>query len=164
MSASAWTQVASPECGLRLPVPAGWEVLGKGVPVVLAAPSGPGQGARFRPNVVVTVEQPPPALADLAAYTDSSIGAMQRMLTGFQVIAVDEVLIDGHAGRRVLCGYRSGVFALAAEYWWTVARGVATTLTASCQVEDYLDLAQVFEEVAGGMVPAARAPLPGEGR
>lgn len=125
---------------------------------MLACPLGPGEVSRFRPNIVVTVEQVPPGLTDVAAYTFSSITGMQRMLTGFHVIAIDVITIGGHEGRRVLCGHRDGIYALATEYWWTVAHGVATTLTASCQVEDYLDLAQAFEDVAAGMVPAARVP------
>lgn len=162
MTAPAWTHVAHPASGLRIPVPAGWEaVVEEGALVVLASSLEPGQGSRFRPNIVVTVERPPPALADVTAYTESSIDAMRRMLTGFQVIAIDDVAIGGNEGCRVLCGYRSGMHALAAEYWWTVAHGVGTTLTASCQVEDYPDLAHVFEEVADGMLPAARVPFRG---
>ena len=157
MTAPTWTSVMHPASNLRLSVPPAWEaVLDVGAPVVLASPLGPGQGSRFRPNIVATVERPPPGMTDVAAYTDSSIGTMRRMLTGFHVIAIDNTAIGGHEGRRVLCGYRSGIYALTAEYWWTVAHGVGTTLTASCQVEDYLDLAPVFEEVAAGLVPAAR--------
>jgi hypothetical protein len=61
----------------------------------------------------------------------------------------------------VLCGHRDGVYAIATEYWWTMAGGVATALTASCQVEDYLDLSPVFENIAAGMVPAGQLPGPG---
>lgn len=153
------TTVTHSASGLRLTVPPGWEaVLDAGAPVVLASPLRPGQNSRFRPNIVATVEQPPAATSGVAAYTDSSIGTMRRMLTGFHVIAIDDIAIGEHEGRRVLCGYQGGIYALAAEYWWTVAHGVATTLTASCQVEDYLDLVPVSEEVAAGMVPAARVP------
>lgn len=162
MTAPAWAFVAHSATGLRLPVPPGWQsALDAGAPVVLAGPAEPGRATRFRPNIVVTVEQPPPAMTDVAAYTFASIDGMQRMLTGLQVIAIDVITIGGREGRRVLCGHREGIFALATEHWWTVADGVATTLTASCQVEDYLDLAQVFEDVAAGMVPAARGPGPG---
>jgi hypothetical protein len=165
MTAPTWTSVTHSASGLCLPVPPGWEaVLDAGAPVVLASPLGSVQRSRFRPNIVATLEQPPPTMADLTAYTNSSIDTMRRMFTGFHVIAIDDIAIGGHEGRRVLCGYRSGMYALAAEYWWTVAQWVATTLTASCQVEDYLDLSQLFEEVAAGMVPAARVPLPGVAR
>ncbi|MGD0556656.1 MAG: hypothetical protein ABSA93_16980 [Streptosporangiaceae bacterium] len=151
--------VTHPGSGLRLRVPARWEsVLDAGAPVVLAFPIEPGQTPHFRPNIVATVERTPPAMMDVAAYTDASLEGMRRMLTGFQVIAIDPATIDGHEGRRVLCAYRSGIYALATEHWWTVALGVATTLTASCQVEDYLDLAPVFEDVAAAMVPATRVP------
>lgn len=164
MTTTTRTHVEHPASGLRLGVPIGWAVLNEDVPVVLASPLESRQSSRFRANVVVTVEQPPAALADLTAYTQSSIDGMRRMLTGFQVIAIDDVALGDYAGHRVLCGYRSGIFALAAEYWLTVARGVGTTLTASCQVEDYLDLVQVFEEMAGQIVPAARVPFPGGDR
>jgi hypothetical protein len=104
------TWVTYPGTGLRLPVPARWEsVLNAGAPIVLAGPLGPGQRLRFRPNIVATVEQPPPAMTDLEAYTQASIEGMRRMLTGFQLIAVDAAIVDGHEGRRVLCAYRSGI-------------------------------------------------------
>ena len=156
------TTVTHSASGLRLAVPPGWEaVIDAGAPVVLASPLGLGQTSHFRPNIVATVERPPAAMTSMAAYTDSSINIMRRMLTGFHVIAIDDIFIDGHDGHRVLCGYQSGIYAVAAECWWTVANGVATALTASCQVEDYLDVVPVSEEVAAGMVPAARVPLPG---
>lgn len=155
MTAPAWASVTHPASGARAPVPPGWQPeLDAGAPVVLVSPPAPGRAPRFRPNMVVTIEQPPPAMAGLAAYTASSITGMQRMLTGFHVIAIDVITMCGHDGRRVLCGHRDGTYALATEHWWTVAEGVATTLTASCQVEDYLDLAELFEETAAGMVPA----------
>ncbi|HEU5387946.1 MAG TPA: hypothetical protein VFV73_18785 [Streptosporangiaceae bacterium] len=163
-----WHVIGHPGTGLELPVPPGWQVLrGAGAPLVLAWPLGPGPGVgseasaspRFRPNAVATVEQPPASMG-LSAYTAASIANMQRMLTGLNVIAIDVIVIAGHDGRRVLCGHRDGAFALATEYWWTIVDGVATTLTASCQVEDYLDLSPVFENIAAGMVPAARVPEP----
>jgi hypothetical protein len=156
------TSVTHSPSGLTLPVPSGWQPSpGAGAPVVLASLLGPGLISRFRPNMVATVEQLPLAMTDVAAYTDASIDGMRRMLTGFHVIAVDAVTIGAYEGRRALCGYRSGMYALATEYWWTVPHGVATTLIASCQVEDYLDLAQVFEDVAAGMIPATRVPQVG---
>jgi hypothetical protein len=165
MTVTSRTHVAHSSTGLRLPVPSGWEALvDAGVPVVLTHAIEPGQAPRFRPSMVATVEQPPDALTDIAAYTDSSLGTMRRMLTGFHVIAADAITISGHEGRRVLAGYRGGIYALAAEYWWTVVHGVATTLTANCQVEDYLDLEPVFEEVAAGLVPAAQVPVTGAAR
>ncbi|MDR0345118.1 MAG: DUF1795 domain-containing protein [Nocardiopsaceae bacterium] len=155
MTAPAWTSVTHPASGARVPVPPGWQPeLDAGAPVVLVSPPAPGQAPGFRPNIVVTIEQIPPEVAGLAAYTASSITGMQRMLTGFHVIAIDDITVGGHEGCRVLCGHRDGTYALATEHWWTVAGGVATTLTASCQVEDYLDLAEVFEQAAAGMIPA----------
>jgi hypothetical protein len=150
-----------PATGLALPVPPGWQAArDAGAPLILAWPQERLRAARFRPNAVATVDRPAPDLTGIAAYTAASIAGMQRMLTGMYVIAIDVITIAGHEGRRVLCGYREGVFALAAEYWWTVAGGLATTLTASCQIEDYLDLSPVFEHIAAGMVPAAESPVP----
>jgi hypothetical protein len=103
------------------------------------------------------VERPGPELAGIAAYADASVLNLQKMLTGFHVIAADVLDIGGFEGRRVLCGYRDGVFAIAAEYWWVIANGVATTLTASCQVEQYLKVSPVFENIAAGLVPASQA-------
>lgn len=165
---AAWNVIEHPATGLALPVPPGWQaVRDAGAPLVLAWPQRPGSAPRFRPNAVATVEQPPPEAAGIAAYTAASVATMQQMLTGLHVIAIDVITIGGHDGRRVLCGHRDGMYALASEYWWTLAAGVATTLTASCQVEDYLDLSPVFETIAAGMVAAVRMPAgitPGAGR
>ena len=140
-------------------MPPGWQaVRDAGAPLVLAAPREPGQAHRFRPNMVAVVERPPPAVTDVAAYTAASIASMAQLLTGLHVIAIDVVTLGEHDGRRVLCGHRDGVYAIATEHWWTIAAGVATALTASCQVEDYLDLSPVFENIAAGMVPAAQVP------
>jgi len=43
------------------------------------------------------------------------------MLTGLHVIAV---AIGGQDGRRMLCGYRDGVYAIAAESWSVMTAGV----------------------------------------
>lgn len=162
-SPGTWKLIAHPATGLALPVPPGWlAARNAGAPLVLAWPQEPGQAKRFRPNVVTTVEQPPVELAAIAAYTAASIANMQLMLTGLYVIAIDIVSLGGNDGRRVLCGHRDGVHAIATEHWCTLAGGVATTMTASCQVEDYLDLSPVFENVAAGLVPAARSRPPGE--
>jgi hypothetical protein len=157
-----WGIITYPGAGLELPVPPGWQaVRDAGAPLVVAAPREPGQAQRFRPNAVATVERPPPEVTDVAAYTAASVAGLARLLTGLHVIAIDVITLGGHGGRRVLCGHRDGVYAIATEYWWTMAAGVATALTASCQVEDYLDLSPVFENIAAGMVPAGRLPGPG---
>jgi hypothetical protein len=154
----AWGHLSHPATGLALPVPPGWQAArDTGAALVLA---GPGQAARFRPNAVATVERPPPAVTEISAYTAASVAGLQRMLTGLHVIAIDVVTIGGQDGRRVLCGYRDGAYAIAAESWSAMTAGVATSLTASCQVEDYLDLSPVFENIAAGMVPAVRLPAP----
>ena len=128
-----WGVATHPAAGLELPVPPGWQaVRDAGAPLVVDGPLAPGQARRFRPNVVVTVERPPPAVTDVAAYTAASIDSMAQLLTGLHVIAVDVITVGGHDGRRVLCGHRDGMYAIATEHWWTIAAGVATALTASC--------------------------------
>lgn len=145
-------------------MPPGWQaVRDGGAPLVLAGPREPGQ-ARFRPNAVATMERPSAAVTGISAYTAASIAGMHRMMTGLHVISIDIVTVGGHDGRRVLCGHRDGVYAIATEHWWTIKAGVATSLTASCQVEDYLDLSPVFENIAAGMVPAVQVPEPGAAR
>jgi hypothetical protein len=162
---NGWEVIAHPATGLALPVPPGWlAVRDAGAPLVLAWPKEADKKRRFRPNLVATVEQPPGELTGIAAYTAASVTNMQLMLTDLCVIAIDVVTVGGHDGRRVLCGHRDSVHAIATEHWWTVADGVATTLTASCQVEDYLDLAPVFENVAAGMVPATQPQTHGADR
>jgi hypothetical protein len=155
-----WGFIRHPATGLALPVPPGWEaVCDAGAPVVLAAPlvpAKPGELPSFRPNAVAAVEQPPPDLAGIAAYVATSVANLQLLLTGLQVIAVDVIDIVGYEGRRALCGHRDGIIAVASEYWWVIADGVATTLTATCQVEQYLQVSSVFENIAVGLVPASR--------
>jgi hypothetical protein len=155
-----WEIIRHPATGLALPVPPGWQaVLDAGAPIVLAAPAVPaedGQIPPFRPNAVATAERPKPDLTTIADYTTASLTNLQLLLTGLQVIAADAVDIAGYDGCRVLCGYRDGIFAIAAEYWWVIANGIATTMTASCQVEQYLNASPVFEDIAAGLVPATR--------
>jgi hypothetical protein len=157
---SVWELIRHPATGLALPVPPGWQaVRDAGAPVVLAAPpepATPGEMPPFRPNAVAGVELPPPELAQIADYAAASVANLRLLLTGLHVIAADVIDIAGREGRRVLCGYRDGVFAIASEYWWVIVDGVATTLTASCQVEQYLTVSPVFENVAAGMVPASQ--------
>ena len=110
-----WGHISHPATGLALPVPPGWQaVRDTGAALVLAWPAGPGQAARFRPNAVATVERPPAAITGISAYTAASVVGLQRMLTGLHVIAIDVVTIGGQDGRRVLCGYRDGAYAIAA--------------------------------------------------
>jgi hypothetical protein len=155
-----WEVIHHPATGLALPVPPGWQAaLDAGAPIVLAAPVLPadeGQIPAFRSNTVATAERPKPDLTTIAAYTTASLTNLRLLLTGLHVIAADAVDIAGHDGCRVLCGYRDGIFAIAAEYWWVIADGIATTLTTSCQVEQYLDASPVFEDIAAGLVPATR--------
>jgi hypothetical protein len=159
-SLARWGLIRHPATGLALPVPPGWQaVCDAGAPVVLAAPLTPSAADKlppFRPNAVAAVERPRPDLAGIAAYVAASVANLQLLLTGLHVIAVDVIDVVGHEGRRVLCGYRDGILAVASEYWWVIANGVATTLTATCQVEQYLDVCQVFENIAAGLVPASR--------
>jgi hypothetical protein len=157
---ASWEVIRHPATGLALPVPPGWRaVRDAGAPVVLAAPpvpAAPDELPPFRPNAVAMVEQPRPELAGITAYAAASVANLQMLLTGLHVIAADVIDIAGHEGRRVLCGYRDGIIAVASEYWWVIADGVATTLTASCQVEQYLHVSPVFENIAAGLVPATR--------
>jgi len=157
---AAWGLIRHPATGLTLPVPPGWQaVCDAGAPVVLAAPpvaAAPDELPPFRPNVVAAVERPRPELAGIAEYAAASVANLQMLLTGLHVIAADVIHIAGQEGRRVLCGYRDGIVTVAAEYWWVVADGIATTLTASCQVEQYLAVSPVFEDIAAGLVPATQ--------
>jgi hypothetical protein len=158
---ASWELIRHPATGLALPVPPGWQALcDAGAPVVLTAPpvsAGPGGPPPFVPNVVGTVDRPRPQLAQLADYTAASMARLHMQLADLHVIAADAVDIAGHEGRRMLCGYLDGIFAVTSEYWWVIADGVATTLAASCQVEQYLDASPVFENIAAGLIPATRS-------
>jgi hypothetical protein len=155
-----WEFIQHPVTGLALPVPPGWRaVRDAGAPVVLVAPPVPAEPDEvppFRPNLVAAAERPRTELAAIAAYADASLVNLQLLLAGLHVIAVDVIDIAGHEARRALCGYRDGVFAVASEYWWVIVNGVATTLTASCQVEQYLTVSPVFENIAAGLTPATQ--------
>jgi hypothetical protein len=166
-SPAPWGLVRHPATSLALPVPPGWRaVLDAGAPVVLAAPlapAAPGERPPFRPNAVGAVERPRPELAAIADYAAASVTNLRMLLTGLHVIAVDVIDIAGHEARRALCGYRDGITAVASEYWWVIADGVATTLTTTCQVEQYMQISPVFENIAAGMAPATQ-PVTRAGR
>jgi hypothetical protein len=173
---ASWDLIQHPTTGLALPVPPGWQALrDAGAPVVLTAPpasappppagsalapsasAGPGGPPPFVPNAVATVDRPHPELAQIADYTAASMARLRMQLAELHVIAADVVDIAGYEGRHMLCGYLDGIFAVTSEYWWVIANGVATTLAASCQVEQYLDASPVFENIAVGLIPATRS-------
>jgi len=151
-----WEFLADEATGAGIPRPPRWQQRdGTSALIALVDPFMPRDRA-FRPNVNVVVERPHEILTDLDAFTARSIQNMRGGLTDLQLIDVQPAVIGGYPGHHVTSAYRSGIYALALEQWWTVVGGLGTTLSATCSVEDYARMAPVFELIGGGLVPATR--------
>jgi hypothetical protein len=149
-----WDFILDETTGAGIPRPPRW-MRRADTPAVIALVDRFVSGDRaFRPNVNVIVEQPHQILTDLEVFTVRAIQNMQGGMTDMHLVDVQPAAIGGHPGRHVTSAYRSGIYALALEQWWTVINGMATTLSATCAVEDYARLAEIFDVVAAGLVPA----------
>jgi len=149
-----WDFILDEATGAGIPCPPRW-IRRDDTPAAIALVDRfvSGDGA-FRPNVNVIVEKPHQILTDLDVFTVRAIANMQGGMTDMHLVDVQRVQIGGHPGRHVTSAYRSGRYALALEQWWTVISGIATTLSATCAVEDYARLAEIFDVVATGLAPA----------
>lgn len=153
-----WEFVRDERTGAGIPCPPRWRGRDDTSAVIALIDPFLPRDAGFRPNVNVVVERPHEALADLDSFTNRSLRTMQLGLTDLHLIDLAPAGIGGHPGCHVTSVYRSGIYALAIEQWWTMVGGLGTTLSATCAVEDYARMAPVFETVAAGLIPAPGAP------
>jgi hypothetical protein len=158
--AEGWEFIIDEATGAGIPWPPRWRRRDDTAAVIaLVDRFVPSDGA-FRPNVNVIVEKPHPILTGLDVFTVRAIQNMQGGMTDMHLIDLEPVEIGGHPGRHLTSAYRSGRYSLALEQWWTVVDGTATTLSATCAVEDYPRLGEIFDVVAAGLMPATSQPAP----
>lgn len=151
----AWPLVVDELSEAALPRPPGWRrVDDPAAVIVLVEPYTPeiARQRAFRANASLILEQPHELLRDLAAFTTRMVDNLLLTLTDAHVIDIEPVDLAGREGRRLLCGYRSGKYALALEQWWTVIGETGVTLSGTCAVEDYLRASPIFEVLAAGLV------------
>lgn len=162
--ASEWESTDLPPTGLEVLVPQGWTVrsdLSSAAVITMVSP--PGERADdFRPNITITVEQPDDAMRDIGVYTRELVAGLRANLTDAHVIAIDPLWVGGYEGRRVVTGYRDGPYTLVAQQYWAVGEsGVATVLTGTSSLEQYLWASDVFAHVAAGLSVASELATTG---
>lgn len=153
-TASDWESTTVASTGLAVLVPAGWEAQADpSAPAVLTMLSPPGEReGDFRPSITVTVEQPPEHLRDITEYTRVMVSGLRTNLTDAHVIAIDPLWLGGFEGRRVVTGHREGMYTLVAQQYWALDdSGIATSLTGTSALEQYLWAEDVFAHVAAGL-------------
>ncbi|PSL02780.1 hypothetical protein CLV30_10987 [Haloactinopolyspora alba] len=162
-SASEWDSTSVPPTGLEVLVPDGWAVhADPQAPAILTmlSPAAEREGD-FRPSIVVTVEQPVEQQRDIAEYTRTMVAGLRANLTDAHVIAIDPLWVGGFEGRRVITGYREGMHTLVAQQYWALDdAGIATSMTGTSSVEQYLWAADVFAHAAAGLSVASRLATP----
>jgi hypothetical protein len=149
-----WELLRDEQTGAGIPRPSRWHSRDDTSAVIALVDPFLPRDAGFRPNVNLVVERPHGALADLDSFTNRSLQTMRLGLTDLYLIDLAPIDVGGYPGCHVTSVYRSGIYALALEQWWTIVAGLGTTLSASCAVEDYARMAPVFEAVAAGLIPA----------
>jgi hypothetical protein len=152
--AGGWDFISDSTTGAGIPRPPRWRRRDDTAAVIALVDGFVPTGRAFRPNVNVVVEKPHQILTDLDVFTVRAIQNMQGGMTDLHLIDVQPAEIGGRPGRHVTSAYRSGIYSLALEQWWTVVGDTATTLSATCAVEDYARLAETFDVVAAGLKPA----------
>lgn len=153
-----WEFVCDEHTGAGIPRPPRWHSRDDTSAVIALVDPFLPRDAGFRPNVNLVVERPHGALADLDSFTDRTLQTMRLGLTDLHLIDLAPADLGGRQGCHVTSVYRSGIYALALEQWWTVAGGLGTTPSATCAIEDYARMAPVFETVAAGLIPATAGP------
>lgn len=153
-----WELVRDEHTGAGIPRPPRWHSRDDTSAVIALVDPFLPRDAGFRPNVNLVVERPHDALADLDSFTNRSLQTMRLGLTDLHLIDLAPADVGGRPGHHVTSVYRSGIYALALEQWWTTVGGLGTTLSATCAVEDYARMAPVFEAIAAGLIPATAGP------
>ncbi len=138
--------------GCSVVVPAGWEVLaGQGGDRLVAVEPGP--GLVFRANLVVTViGNGALSFRDWQASTDRML---PRQLASYQLVDLERRLVGGHPGGRRLAAHVVGATPVTMEQWFTQVGQVGFTLTCTVDSWRYDEMADLFAEVADGLVVPA---------
>jgi len=140
-----WTPCVSDELGFAFLKPPLWEEVDGGPAgslIVVAPPSGDAFRSNF--NVVVRQLDELPTPEEFAQY---QIGNLERMLTDFQLLDLEDCTVAGAPATRMLCTHRQGVYPLTLEQWWVLADGGYAVCSATAESLQYPDVASTFSRI-----------------
>lgn len=151
---SSWSEYLDRKRGFRLEHPSGWEVR-PGQAGLLLALVAPGEDGEFRSNLNV-VRKTGVHAADLDRVARTAIQEVARVLTDLIVIDVDAAIVADRPARRLLFGYRQGIFGLTAEQWvfadddrhWIVS-AAASSERYGAAADDFARIVASFEIADG---------------
>lgn len=154
---SPWRTVRDEETGAAILCPPTWQVLQHpGARIVLRCPVRRGV---FAPNVVVTVERPDEPLAsDIDAYSREMLAGLRQTLTDLTVISDTPYIWYDLTGHHLLSAHRMGRYAVMLAQYWFLRDGLATVVSASCDVSDHRRLDGDFDYMVAGLSLARRLP------
>lgn len=154
---SPWKTVRDEETGAAILCPPKWKVLQRPeARIILRCPVGRGV---FAPNVVVTVERPDEPLAsDIEAYSREMLVGLHQTLTDLTVISDGPYLWYDLTGRHLLSAHRVGRYPVVLSQYWFLRDGLATVVSASCDVSDHRSLDSDFDYMVAGLSLATRLP------
>jgi hypothetical protein len=142
-----------PAGGFALPLPEQWERIEGPAPGVALVAVEPGEGERFRANVVVTVEELDGGI-DLEGWQASTDEHLPGSLFDYLLLDRERMQLNGRdALRRLAHHARPETGSITMEQWAVLARGRGVTLTASCSTLEYDNLAGAFAGIAGEFEP-----------
>lgn len=139
--------------GFEIPIPAGWEVTEKVQGTALVAVEPPRAEPHLRASAVVTVELLGDD-ADVTAWEERSVTALQDSFNRLRIIDDERVTIDGHHARRVLSHYVHGQFGgVCLDQWMLVTGGAGFVVSCTTAALEYDDLWDLMATVAEGLRP-----------
>jgi len=134
--------------GFRLEHPSSWEVRPGQAGLLLAIVAPPGREGEFRSNLNV-VRKVGMQAAELDRLAEMAIREVARVLTDLIVIDVDAAVVSDRPARRLLFGYRQGIFGLTAEQWVLVDGDRHWTISAAASSDVYDSVADDFSGIVG---------------
>lgn len=148
-----WSPCVSEELGLAFLRPPLWDELpgGPDGSLIVMAPPAPDA---FRSNfsvVVRSVDEMPTS----GEFTEVQLTNLQRVLTEFQLLDLEDCTVAGAEAKRMLCTHRQGVYSLTLEQWWVLGEGGYLVLSGTAESLQYPDVAESFSRIVAsfGSVP-----------
>lgn len=150
-----WSDYLDRKRGFRLEHPSGWELRPGQAGLLLAVVAPPGQEGGFRSNLNV-VRKAGVQSAELDRLAQMAIREVARVLTDLIVIDIDAAVVSDRPARRLLFGYRQGIFGLTAEQWvlgngdqqWTISAAASSDVYDSV-ADDFSGIVESFEITDG---------------
>jgi hypothetical protein len=152
---SGVTEYQHRRLGFRMAAPDGWELAEDTHGVVLIAVEPALDPPRFRPNLVVTVDELVPGVTPQQWHVQG-LELLRQQLTGFWVIDLTSTEVGGQPVYRTLGHHTTESGAITMEQWLRFDERHCYTLTASVGTLDYSSYFQLFRSIASSL------RLPGE--